>query len=113
MRAIGPDERLEIVASQHHGVLDRTGLTIEQTATAAWTVAQHDGGNVVVGGARAIALAIAVGRNARWPTAPWRVPGFGWLADRLYLLVARYRYRLPGQTPWCVAHPDECAPDQD
>ena len=106
MRAIGSDVSLDIVASQQHGVLERTGLSTEQATVSAWTVASDD--EVSVGGARAIALAIAVGRNARWPTVFWRLPGFGWLADRVYLLVARYRYRLPGETPWCTAHEGEC-----
>ena len=108
MRAIGPGTALEIVASQQHGVLERIGLTREYTAAAAWTV----GGDVdvVVGGARAVALAIAVGRDARWPTAPWRVPGFDRLADWAYRLVARHRYRLPGQAPWCATHPGQCDP---
>ena len=109
MRAIGPDAALEIVASQRHGVLERTGLNPEQAAVAAWTVSVDD--RIAVGGARAIALAIAVGRDARWPTALWKVPGCAWLADRVYLFVARHRYRLPGETPWCTAHPGECESD--
>lgn len=111
MRAITSADRLDIVASQHHDVLTSTGLSAEQTTAAAWTVSSS--GDITVGGARAIALSVAVGRDARWPTAAWVLPGFGWLADRVYLLIAKYRYRLPGQTPWCAAHPGECAPHAD
>jgi predicted DCC family thiol-disulfide oxidoreductase YuxK len=66
---------------------------------------------VAVGGARAIALAIAVAWQRRFPLWPWRIPGAPWLLDRLYGVVARLRHRLPGTTPWCAAHPDECDDD--
>lgn len=108
MRALGSDEALEIVASQQFGVLDRTGLTRAQVEAAAWTVADGVEGPISVGGARAIALAVAVGRTARWPVVAWRVPGFGWLADRVYSFVARHRHRLPGEAPWCIRHAGEC-----
>ena len=84
----------------------RTGVTWDEAERAAWTVLD-DG--TKVGGARAIALALEVGRDARWPTLPWKVPGAPWLLDRMYQLIAANRHRLPGATPWCVAHPNECA----
>jgi predicted DCC family thiol-disulfide oxidoreductase YuxK len=86
-------------------VLRRTGVTVDEAEQAAWTVLA-DG--TKVGGARAIALALEVGREARWPTLPWKVPGAPRLLDSVYQFVAANRYRLPGTTPWCVAHPDEC-----
>ena len=80
-------------------------MSVERTDAAAWTVAE---GGVAVGGARAIALAVAVARQRRFPLWPWRIPGAPWLLDRLYDLVARLRHRLPGTTPWCTAHPGAC-----
>jgi hypothetical protein len=62
-----------------------------------------------VGGARAIGLGLAVGRNAVWPTAAWKVPGASWVFDRIYDLIATNRHRLPGETPWCEKHPGQCA----
>ena len=97
-----------MAASQQHGVRDRTGLTVEQTERAAWTVGA-DGS--VVGGARSIALALAVAWRSRLPLLPWRVPGVPWLLDRIYEFVARHRRRLPGTTPWCVEYPDDCDAD--
>lgn len=87
--------------SQLDGVLDRTGLTPHQVAAAAWCVAP----GVQVGGARAIALGLAVAWQHRLPLVPWLVPGVPALLDVVYTAVARHRHRLPGTTPWCVANP--------
>ncbi len=106
MRRLDRHERLDIVASQSIGQRESTGVTEAEGDAAAWTVA--DGG-VKVGGVRAIALALAVGRQARWPLWPWHVPGAPWLLDRAYQLVAANRHRLPGQTPWCLDH-EGCRP---
>lgn len=86
-------------------MLERTGVTGPEAEQAAWT-ALPDGTRV--GGARAIALALAVGRDASWPTLPWRVPGVPWMLDRVYGVVAANRTRIPGEEPWCQQHPDQC-----
>lgn len=41
-------------------------------------------------------------------TAFYRLPGVRWAQDRLYRWVAENRYRLPGVTPWCQRHPEDC-----
>lgn len=94
------------MAAQAHGVRERTGLTIEQTDVAAWTVTDDS----VVGGARAISLMLSVAWGSPLPMLPFRVPGAAWVLDRLYGLIATNRRRLPGAMPWCVAHPDRCDP---
>jgi predicted DCC family thiol-disulfide oxidoreductase YuxK len=86
------------------------GVTRAEGDAAAWTVA--DGG-VKVGGARAIALALAVGRQAQWPVLPWKVPGAPWLFDQIYAFVAANRHRIPGETPWCLEHVGDCTPRLD
>jgi predicted DCC family thiol-disulfide oxidoreductase YuxK len=86
-------------------VAERTGLTTAQTDAAAWAIA----GDVRVGGARAIALVLAVASSSRIPMLPFRVPGAGWILDRVYEWIAAHRSRLPGDTPWCQAHPQECS----
>jgi predicted DCC family thiol-disulfide oxidoreductase YuxK len=96
-----------VVAAQAHGVRDRTGLTIEQTDRAAWTVID----DAQAGGPRAVALMLAVAWNSKLPMLPWKIPGMPWLLDRIYEFIANNRRRLPGETPWCVAHPDACTPD--
>lgn len=95
------------MAGQQHGVRERFGLTVEQTDRAAWAIGA-DG--TVVGGARAIALVVAVAARSRTPLWPWRVRGLPSLLDRLYELVASVRRRLPGVTPFCVEQPEACEP---
>ena len=93
------------------GVRDRLGLTVEQTDAAAWTVGDTaDGTTVRAGGPRSVALHLAVAWQRSFPLWPFRVPGVGRLLDAVYRLIARNRGRLPGATPWCVAHPDACEP---
>lgn len=107
MRRLDKRDRLHIVASQATGQRQSTWVSEEQAEVAAWTVAE---GGVKVGGARAIGLALAVGRQARWPVWPWKVPGAPWLLDQAYALVAANRHRLPGERPWCLEHAGGCTP---
>lgn len=117
MRRLDRHARLEIVASQALGVGERTTVSAHEGASAAWAVAADGSGEITmkVGGARSVGVALAVARGARWPLIAWRAPlrllGAPWLLDRLYGLVATNRRRLPGDTPWCVEHPDGCFPD--
>ncbi|MEM8621186.1 MAG: DCC1-like thiol-disulfide oxidoreductase family protein [Actinomycetota bacterium] len=98
-------ERVDIVPSRRPGVLQRTGVTAEQASASVWTVADD---STVVGGPAAIALAIAIGRQQRWPLWPFAVPGVQWLLDRIYAAIAANRGRFPGETPWCEQHPEHC-----
>lgn len=92
------------MASQRPGARRAAGLSDTEADAAAWCVAP----GVRVGGAAAIALAVAVALGSRVPLWPWRVPGLGALLERAYDVVARNRGRLPGVTPWCAEHPGEC-----
>jgi predicted DCC family thiol-disulfide oxidoreductase YuxK len=100
-------DRVDVVAAQAHGVRERTGLTKDQTDRAAWTVTDA----VQAGGPRSVALFLAVAWQSKLPLFIFRVPGAGWLLDRIYGVIAANRRRLPGMTPWCVSHPDACTPD--
>jgi predicted DCC family thiol-disulfide oxidoreductase YuxK len=53
---------------------------------------------------------LAVAWNSRLPLLPWKVPGMPWLLDRAYEMIAKNRYRFPGDTPWCVANDGGCTP---
>ncbi|MCH9837666.1 MAG: DUF393 domain-containing protein [Ilumatobacter sp.] len=97
-------QRVDVVAAQAHGIWERTGLSQAQTDQAVWTVA----GDSAAGGPRGIALMLAVAWNSRIPLWPFRLPGVSWLLDQIYGWFAANRHRLPGETPWCVAHPGEC-----
>ncbi len=88
---------------------ERTGLTESQTERAAWTVADR----VSVGGPKAVGLFFAIAWNTRLPLLVWRVPGVSWVLDRIYESIARNRHRFPGQTPWCIDHPEACEPSPE
>ncbi|MFT4659306.1 MAG: putative DCC family thiol-disulfide oxidoreductase YuxK [Candidatus Aldehydirespiratoraceae bacterium] len=99
------------MAAQAHGVPGRTGLTVEQTDMAVWTVASDSQGDVFsAGGPRGVALMLAVAWNSSVPLLPWKFAGVPWLLDRTYEVIAANRYRFPGDTPWCVANGGDCVP---
>lgn len=83
-------------------------MSRSRTEAAAWTVASDP--EVVAGGARAVALLLAVTWQSQIPLLPWRLPYLPEVLDRLYEFIARNRARLPGAVPWCVAHPGACEP---
>lgn len=79
--------------------LEAHGLTIEDVTTAAYWI---DPDGVVHRGHRAVAETMTAMGGL------WTIPGraiphrpVSWIADGLYRLVARYRYRLPGGTRAC------------
>lgn len=96
-----------VVAWQDAGAegLEALGLTQEICERAVqWVVPgwEHEQG--------AAAFAEALMRASAWP---WRLvgrlmalPGFGWLLEVVYRLVADNRHRLPGGTPACRLPPD-------
>lgn len=93
-------------AAQETGVRALAGLSRERTDAAAWTVTTDP--ESAVGGARAVALLVAVSWQSSLPLLPWKVPGVPRALDRAYEFVADRRHRLPGETPWCDAHPGVC-----
>ena len=98
---------MSVLPSQGIGVRDRSGLGVEQTDQAVWFVADQ----VMVGGARAVAVTVSVALGTRVPLMLWKVPGLPGLFDRIYTVIADHRRRLPGDEPWCSANPGECEPD--
>jgi predicted DCC family thiol-disulfide oxidoreductase YuxK len=96
LKRIGPDA--EIVPWQFADLAD-LGITAEQATEAVQWV--EPGGTVRSGHE---AIGAVLGRTG----LPWWVlgraillPGVSWLAGKVYGLVARNRYRLPGGTPAC------------
>ena len=99
LERIGPDA--DVVAWQLTD-LSELGVSEEQAAEAVQWIGA-DG--VVRSGHEAIAAALG---TAGWF---WRacgrvltLPGLSWVAGRVYSLVARNRYRLPGGTPACAVN---------
>lgn len=99
-------DRLTCVASQRSGVRSEFEISDEEAEDSAWTIGP-DGERA--GGARAIALAVAVATGNRFTYIPWKIPGGTWAMGKTYRFIADHRGRLPGTTPWCEQHPDECA----
>ena len=102
---------MTVVPYQKLGVPGSAGLSIEQCERAAWAVEPRK----VCGearcqyrGAAAINASLAVALDVRFPLSFYNLPGVGWFQDRLYDLVAANRSRLPGDMPYCKAHPEEC-----
>ena len=97
LERIGPDA--EIVALQFTDLAE-LGITDEQATDAVQWV-QIDG--TVRSGHEAIAAMLnTAGRIWRIIGRMVLVPGISWMAARVYRLVARNRYRLPGGTSACA-----------
>ena len=102
---------MTVVPYQKLGVSASAGLSVEQCKRAAWAV---EPGNTCgetrcrYRGAAAINASLSVALGVRLPLFFYEMPGVGWFQDRLYDLVAANRHRLPGDTPYCKAQPEEC-----
>ncbi len=77
----------------------RFGLNEEQTASRVYFVT----GGKAFGGHAALAKVLLAQRNWLLKVAGgiMLTPPFSWLAHLGYLLVAKYRHKLPGGTPAC------------
>lgn len=85
--------RLDLVPLQAPGVLAELGISRQQ-AERALHVVTPDGEVHVAGDALRVILSEL---PWLWPAAwLWRLPGFGWLVERLYHLVGEHRYQLSG-----------------
>lgn len=61
-----------------------------------WTITRPtDGPDTCDGGARAVAMSLAVAWQTSLPLWPWKVPGVPRVLEALYRWVARNRHRLP------------------
>ncbi|HEY3261576.1 MAG TPA: DUF393 domain-containing protein [Pseudonocardiaceae bacterium] len=88
---------------QGHGVLAATGVRREQASSSVWWLGA-DGR--LARGAEAVNAALSAALGTRLPLAVYRPTR--WLQERAYGWVAANRHRLPGVTPYCTAHPEEC-----
>ena len=110
MSAFDRDRRVTVVPYQKLGVPTSVGLSVEQCKRAAWAVEPRE----ACGETRcryrgaAVNASLSVGLGVRFPLSFYEIPVVGWFQDRLYDLVAANRHRLPGDTPYCKAHPEEC-----
>jgi predicted DCC family thiol-disulfide oxidoreductase YuxK len=101
LERIGPDA--EVVPWQFSDLAE-LGVTEEHAVDAVQWV-ETDG--TVRSGHKAIAAVLkTAGPIWRIAGRVLLMPGISWIASRIYRLVARNRYRLPGGTPACAVSPE-------
>jgi predicted DCC family thiol-disulfide oxidoreductase YuxK len=105
LRRFNRTGRVHTEPLQSAGTAERLGISPEKLLESVWWL---DSSGAVCGGAEAVNAAVAAGLGTRLPTAIYRVPGAGRLEEAVYGWVAANRYRFPGTTPYCEAHPVAC-----
>lgn len=97
--------RVRCHPAQRPGVLERFGLTPSQADESVWAV--HAGTRV--SGAHAIAVTLDIAAGVRIFERFYRLPAVRQVQERVYRWIADHRGTFPGVTPWCQAHPEDCA----
>lgn len=110
MRAIDPQRRLDALPCQQTDRVAPLGVTTGECERAAWVVS--DAGERFAG-ARAVLAAIAIARKWPWLLTAGGVPVVRQVLALGYHLVSGVRPWLPGDRPWCDAHPEQCRPPND
>lgn len=105
MQALDHRHRVTVAPFQKTGVPAAAGLTTAECEAAAWAIAP---GRHRYRGAAAINAVLAVAVGTSFPLRLYGLPGIRQLQDWLYAWVAKHRHRLPGDTPYCEQHPNEC-----
>jgi predicted DCC family thiol-disulfide oxidoreductase YuxK len=104
-RALDRHHRVTAFPFQKSGVPESFGLTAADCETAAWAIAP---GLAPQSGAAAVMLTLAVARGSRKPWVIYHPPILQQILEGIYAIIARYRHRLPGDTPYCEQFPEEC-----
>jgi predicted DCC family thiol-disulfide oxidoreductase YuxK len=94
-----------MVPLQQPGAPEAHGLTVAECERAAWGIAP-DG--TKYRGAGAVDMAVAVALGSSIPYRLYTLPVMRQVQDRVYAWIAMNRGRLPGDTPYCEQHPEEC-----
>jgi predicted DCC family thiol-disulfide oxidoreductase YuxK len=97
--------RISTVPFQAHGVPERAGVPAEELAKSVYWL-DDDGARYSGAQAANAALAAAIGTDL--PLRVYRLPGIRTAQDAVYRWVSANRHRLPGTTPWCASHPENC-----
>lgn len=111
LRRIDRHGRVRLHPSQGAGVLQRFGLGEAEARSAVWafelpSAAGRPGYRYRGAAAANRAADAALGIRLFVPV--YRLPVIHRVQDRVYAWVVANRYRLPGATPWCSEHPDDC-----
>lgn len=98
-------KRINTVPFQARGVPERAGVPAGELARSVYWL-DDDGSRYSGAQAANAALSAAIGTNL--PLRVYRLPGMRAAQDAVYRWVAANRHKLPGTTPWCTSHPDNC-----
>jgi predicted DCC family thiol-disulfide oxidoreductase YuxK len=105
VRAVDRGERITIVPFQKPGEPDRHGLTVSQCEGSVWAITP-DGATFHAAAAANLTAAVALG--VPLPLWLYAIPGVEMVQEAAYRFIARTRSLLPGDTPYCEQHPEEC-----
>lgn len=97
--------QLRVAPCQSNDLRGPTGVSRRDCEQAAWAVDQS---GRHYRGAAALLAGLTLGRDWPFLLSLYRLAPVRWAADAGYRLVARWRSRLPGVTPYCQAHPERC-----
>ena len=97
--------RMRTVPLQRPGVAEQAGVSEDELRKAVYWLAE-DGSKF--SGAEAVNAALSAALGSGIPLRIYRLPGVRALQDAAYRWVAANRHRLPGKTPWCTSHPENC-----
>jgi predicted DCC family thiol-disulfide oxidoreductase YuxK len=89
--------RMRTVPLQRPGVPELAGVSRDELARSVYWLA-----------AEAVNAALSAALGSRIPLWIYRLPGVRALQEAAYRWVSANRHRLPGTTPWCTAHPENC-----
>ena len=105
LAALDRDRRVTAVPCQTPDLPDSFPVTRAACDRFAWVVAPDGTAHP---GAEAVVLAIATVRRWPWLTRLSWLPGVHALLKLGYAAVSRIRHHLPGDRPFCEAHPEAC-----
>jgi predicted DCC family thiol-disulfide oxidoreductase YuxK len=92
-------------ALQSRGAAQRLGIAPRRLLE---SVRWLDSSGAVYSGAEAANAALSAAIGTRIPLLVYRIPGIRFVEEAVYRWVAANRYRFPGTTPYCEAHPSAC-----
>lgn len=97
--------RVRTVPFQQPGVPEQAGVSEADLRKAVYWLAE-DGTRF--SGAEAVNAALSAAMGSLIPLRIYRLPGVRTLQDAAYRWVAANRHKLPGTTPLCTSHPENC-----
>lgn len=105
VRALDRRGRITVLPFQKPGEPERHGLTVAQCEESVRAITP-DGFTFRAAAAASLTAAVALGLPL--PLWLYAIPGVERLQESIYQFVAHNRSLLPGDTPYCAQHPEEC-----